>query len=109
MLLLIWFRTKVLRVLRDELKYDPAVPGVQSEVFNALTKQIRKIGGNEYDAAVAFPFMIVDNFEFEDRESFDFRFNLVNNATYASKKCKLSETRDTALDLFATYDRVAGE
>ncbi len=54
MLGLMWFRAKTLRVLRDDCRYDPAVPGKQSEPFNLATKLARDLKGNEYDAAVMF-------------------------------------------------------
>jgi hypothetical protein len=51
---MIWYRAKVLRVLRDDFDYKPAVPGLQSVSFNAVTRHIRKQGGNEYDGAIGF-------------------------------------------------------
>lgn len=53
-LALTWFRSKVLAVLEQELSYKPSVPGLQSATFNAITKQGRGAGWNEYDAAIAF-------------------------------------------------------
>ena len=51
---LIWFRTRVLSILKNNLKYDPAVPGIQSPAFNAITKHYRANDWNEYDAAIGF-------------------------------------------------------
>jgi hypothetical protein len=54
MILMIGYRAKVLRVLRDDFDYKPAVPGLQSVPFNRVTRDIREQGGNEYDAAIGF-------------------------------------------------------
>ena len=51
---LVWFRTKALRVVTQDLAYNAAVPGFQGAVFNAVTRQVRTNAGNEYDAAIAF-------------------------------------------------------
>jgi hypothetical protein len=51
---LVWFRTKTLRVIKVDLAYDAAVPGMQTTTFNAVTRSARSAGGNEYDAAIAF-------------------------------------------------------
>lgn len=51
---LVWFRTRVLSILKFSLKYDPAVPGFQSPVFNKLTKQYKANDWNEHDAAIGF-------------------------------------------------------
>ncbi|MEQ1863549.1 MAG: hypothetical protein ABL996_02735 [Micropepsaceae bacterium] len=54
MLRIIWYRTKVMRILYDEYAYQPAVPGWQTEGFNRVTRHIKERGGNEYDGACAF-------------------------------------------------------
>lgn len=54
MIFLIWFRYKVLTVLEQEFDYRPATRGLPKGPFNALTRHIRKLGGNEYDGAIAF-------------------------------------------------------
>jgi hypothetical protein len=42
MILMIGYRAKVLRVLRDDFDYKPAVPGLQSAPFNRVTRDIRE-------------------------------------------------------------------
>lgn len=54
MLRRIWYRTKVLSVLQKEFSYNPAVPGLQSPVFNEVTKMFLKNKWSEYDAAAYF-------------------------------------------------------
>jgi len=54
MIFIIWYRTKVLHVLKEAFQYKPTMLGWQSEIFNGVTRQIRKQGGNEYDGAVGF-------------------------------------------------------
>ena len=51
---IIFYRAKVISVIHHEFNYKPAVPGWQSPVFNDITRQVRKMGGNEYDGATAF-------------------------------------------------------
>jgi len=104
--MIIWYRTKVLRVLRDLFFYEPNLSGFQREAFNEATRQIRKFGGNEFDAAIAFMYVQLDNVPQTD-DNFEWRFNLVNNAAYASKKATLPTTRDTALEIFEIYDKEA--
>lgn len=59
MLGMIWYRSKVLRVLKEEFRYEPAVPGWQSETFNGITRHMKGQGGNEYDGAIAFMLVTV--------------------------------------------------
>ncbi|RRQ20187.1 hypothetical protein D5687_10645 [Guyparkeria sp. SCN-R1] len=65
----IWYRTKVLRILRESFGYEPAVPGWQSKVFNDVTKHAKKQGGNEYDGAIVF--MIVQIEALKDSEDLE--------------------------------------
>lgn len=51
---LVWFRTKTLNVLKQELDYEPNIPGQQSVMFNEVTRSAKKMNHNEYDAAIAF-------------------------------------------------------
>lgn len=51
---IVWFRTKTLRVLKDEFNYEPNLTGVQKDPFNLVTRTTITNGGNEYDAAIAF-------------------------------------------------------
>lgn len=51
---MIWYRSKVLSILIEKFNYKPAAPSHQAIVFNAITKKIKKKGGNEYDGAIGF-------------------------------------------------------
>ena len=48
------FRKRALRVIREDLCYDAAIPGHQSALLNQLSSRVHVHGGNEYDAAMAF-------------------------------------------------------
>lgn len=111
---LMWHRAKALRIIRDDFGYNPAVPGFQSELFNGVTKQMRKIGGNEYDSAIAFMLSIADTINYIngfrelpklDKKIFDFMYSIVNNAAFISRKANLEDTRNTALDIFDLFDK----
>jgi hypothetical protein len=41
MIFMIWYRTKVLHVLKEAFQYKPTMLGWQSEIFNGVTRQIR--------------------------------------------------------------------
>lgn len=60
---MIWYRTKVLSVLSEQFGYKPDVPGMQSEIFNSVTRQIKKQGGNEYDGAIGFMLVLTDSMQ----------------------------------------------
>lgn len=48
------FRFKILRIIVNDLKYNPAVPGWQAKAFLDATKMTKLMRGNEYDAAIIF-------------------------------------------------------
>lgn len=51
---LIWFRTKVLTVFKNELDYNVATPGHQQDSFNSTTRAAYENGLNEFDAVITF-------------------------------------------------------
>lgn len=51
---LIWFRARVLQILKSELDYNVATPGHQQESFNRATREAYENNLNEYDSAIAF-------------------------------------------------------
>jgi hypothetical protein len=58
---LVWFRAGALRVITKDFSYEPAIPGFQSDAFNSITREIRKSGGNQYDAAIFFMLVQFDS------------------------------------------------
>lgn len=48
------FKAKTLEVLKCDLDYFVATPGLQQELFDKVTRTARELGINEYDAAIAF-------------------------------------------------------
>lgn len=102
---LLSFRVKVLTAIRTEFRYEPDLSGKLYKEFKLLTKTIKKSGGNHYDGAIAYMFMQLDMLDSTDESSYDFRFDLVNNACFMSKKANLEITRDTAMELFREYDK----
>ncbi len=101
---LLSFRVKVLATIKKEFRYEPSLSGELYKIYKTLTKTIRNQGGNEFDASIAFMFLILDSLDENDDSSFPFRSELVNNACYLSKQASLDVTRDTAMDLFREYD-----
>ncbi len=83
MLRMIWYRSKVLNILENEFEYKPAVPGWQSKQFNAVTRHLKKQGGNEYDGAVGFILVQINSLR-EDHE-FD-KENRIDNEVYEWKE-----------------------
>ncbi len=51
---LVWFRARALAVVVNSLGYNPSVPGLQSPIFNAITRSGLSSGWNEYDVAICF-------------------------------------------------------
>ena len=103
MLGIIWHRSKVLNVLKTMFQYDPNLSGPQRATFNAVTKQMRKIGGNEYDSAVAFMLVQLDagpGLEGGDDDWKRFRRKLLTDAAYCSDHAILNETKEAANGLF---------
>lgn len=85
---LIWFRAKVLQVLRIDFNYEPAVPGVQTKVFNTVTKEVRKSKGNEFDAAVAFMVIQADAIkDSEDPEVIEWTRLVASNVNNILPRC----------------------
>lgn len=50
----IWLKAKTLRVLKEEYGYNPAVPGIQTAMFNGCIRHVLSAGGAERDAAALF-------------------------------------------------------
>ena len=101
MIRLIWYRTKVLRVLKEEFDYYPAIPGFQMEVFNACTRQVRSNGGNEYDAAIAFMMIQISALMGNSDSNRAFTNRVVARAYYCVEKANLPETHEVAEGLYA--------
>ena len=49
-----WFRTKTLNVIKLQLDYNVKTPGSDLKAFNWATRMAQESGWNEYDAAIAF-------------------------------------------------------
>jgi hypothetical protein len=86
---LVWFRTKTLRVVKVDLGYDAAVPGMQTASFNAVTRNARNAGGNEYDAAIAFMLvqlgMLSEPLTEKSKQFIDEKLGLVRAIEHLSK------------------------
>ena len=84
-------------------QYEPELKGFQRDTFNAVTRQIKSIKGNQYDAAVTFMMVQLDNgpsFESSDDNWKRFRRKLITDAAYCSDHAALQDTKDVANGLF---------
>ena len=84
-------------------QYEPKLKGSQRDTFNAVTRQIKSIGGNQYDAAVAFMMVQLDSgsgLEGGDENWKRFRRKLITDAAYCSDHAILQDTKDVANGLF---------
>jgi len=100
------YRSKTLSVLKTMFKYEPDLNGSQGDSFKEVTKQIRKIQGNEFDAAVAFMFTQIESgsgFEGGDNDWKLFRKQVLTDAAYCSDHAALEITKETANELFEAY------
>lgn len=101
MLGLIWYRSKALRVLRDQYDYNPAVPGSQAAVFNACIKQVRTNVGNEYDAAIAFMLIQMDALVGKSDSNDRFIDMVVRRSYYCAERAESEMTREVADSLYS--------
>jgi len=100
---IIWHRSKVLNVLKTMFQYEPNLRGPQRATFNGVTKQMRKLGGNEYDSAVAFMLVQLEvgsGLTGGDDDWKRFRRKLLTDAAYCSDHALLNETKEAANGLF---------
>jgi hypothetical protein len=88
---LIWYRTKVLRILTYEFDYKPAVPGWQTQVFNSLTKQIKNQGGNEYDGAIAFMLVQIASIHVDDDKSRNWKNRMMEKIDFLMPNGKIGK------------------
>ena len=98
------FRVKVIAILKNDFSYEPDLSGDLYEIFKLLTKTTKKTGGNQYDAAIAYMLMQLEILGSSDETSYNFRYDLVSNACFLSKKAALDITRNTAMELFREYE-----
>jgi hypothetical protein len=54
MIFLIWYRAKVLEVLKREFGYELPRDKTSAGLFNHVSRRVRALGGNAYDGAIAF-------------------------------------------------------
>lgn len=87
---LIWHRAKVMQVIHSEFDYKPAVPGWQGDIFNAVTRQIRKRGGNEFDSACAFMLVQAAAVSGGDKASREFSERIRSKAIALVSRCNLA-------------------
>ena len=100
---IIWYRTKTLNVLSQMFAYEPNLKGPQRTTFNGVTKQIRSIKGNEYDAAIAFmltQLAVGSGLSGGNDDRKRFRQKLLTDATYCSNHAVLKLTKETVNGLF---------
>ena len=91
------FRGKTVLVIQKDFDYDPVGPG-QTHVLREVCKQLRKLGGNEYDAAIAFMFVQIDALTI-NKETKKFRLEKAMIADRLANIAKLPITKETARGL----------
>lgn len=96
-------RIKTLAIVKKHFAYDPFENEAQAQAFDVSTATIKRQGGNQFDAAIAFMLIQLDQLDASDLGSFRFRYDLVNMAFHLSSKCKLQPTRDVTLELYDIY------
>ena len=95
---LIKYRKETLQVLRDIFRYEPNMKMFQRDTFKAVTKQIKKIKGNKFDAAIAFMFTQIESgsgFSGGGNDWKSFRKKVISDAEFCSEHAVLEITKET--------------
>ena len=93
-------RYKTLQVLDQQFSYTGVIPA-ETTLFNEVTRDVKKNGGNEFDAAVTFMLIKIKQYEAEGLST----EGMIETIAYCSLEGKIESLKLKVNEIYASYKR----